>query len=160
MSSALQHEIRQTKPFASLEQEASLSIERTAAALRHALAEALREFELTPAQLNVLRILRGAGETGLCRHEVGDRLIAQVPDVTRLLDRMEEAGLVTRTRSAEDRRMVRSRITPAGLALLARTDAPLDALHARQLGHMSEAQLRTLVELLALARRTACQGKG
>jgi len=160
MSSALQHEIRQTKPFASLEHEASLSIERTASALRHALAEALREFDLTPAQLNVLRILRGAGEGGLCRHEVGDRLIAQVPDVTRLLDRMEEAGLVTRTRSEEDRRMVRSRITAAGLALLARIDAPLEALHARQLGHMSEEQLRTLVELLALARRTACQGKG
>jgi hypothetical protein len=78
MHQTLQEEIRQTKPFASLEQEASLSIERTAAALRHALAEALREFELTPAQLNVLRILRGAGRRA-CRHEVGDRLIAQVP---------------------------------------------------------------------------------
>ncbi|HZF67970.1 MAG TPA: MarR family transcriptional regulator [Gemmatirosa sp.] len=160
MHQTLQEEIRQTRPFGSLEQEAALSIERTAAALRHSIGDALRPFDLTPAQLNVLRILRGAGQAGLCRHEIGDRLIARVPDVTRLLDRMEEAGLVSRERSAEDRRQVRTRITEAGLALLARTDAPLDALHARQLGHLSQDQLRTLVELLALARRVACQGKG
>lgn len=152
MTPTLRDEIRQTRPFASLEQEATLSIERTSAVLRHALAEALKPFGITGTQLNVLRILRGAGPTGLCRNEIGDRLIAQVPDVTRLLDRMEEAGLVTRTRSTEDRRLVHTQITPDGLTLLARLDGPLVDLHRRQLGHLSPEQLRSLIDLLALAR--------
>lgn len=153
MTSTLRDEIRQTRPFQSLEQEASLSIERTSAVLRHGLAEAMKEFGITGTQLNVLRILRGAGPDGLCRNEIGDRLISQVPDVTRLLDRMEEAGLVSRARSTEDRRLVRTRITAEGLALLDRLDAPLVALHARQLGHMTRDQLRTLIDLLAVARQ-------
>jgi len=152
MESLLQQELRQTRPFGSLEHEASLSIERTAAVLRHELAETLKSLGVTPAQYNVLRILRGAGGAGLCRHEIGDRLVAQVPDVTRLLDRMEEAGLVTRERSAEDRRLVRTRITETGLQLLARADEPLAALHARQLAALTPEQLRSLIDLLVLAR--------
>jgi DNA-binding MarR family transcriptional regulator len=153
MQSLLQHELRQTRPFTSLEQEAWLSVERTAAVLRHGLTEALRTFGVTPAQYNVLRILRGAGARGLCRHEIGDRLVAQVPDVTRLLDRMEEAALVTRERSSEDRRMVTTRITAEGLALLERIDEPLASLHERRLAHLTQHQLRMLIDLLALARR-------
>ena len=153
MPSALQDELRQSRPFASLEQEATLGIERTAAVLRHGIAEALRPHGITPAQYNVLRILRGAGHRGLCRHEISDRLVTQVPDVTRLLDRMEAAGLVTRERSEEDRRLVTTRITDAGLALLARLDEPMLALHARQLSHLSPEQLRALIDILALARR-------
>lgn len=153
MPSQLQQELRQGKPFTSLEQEASLSVERTAAVLRHGLAEALRPFDVTPTQLNVLRILRGVGDQGLCRHEIGDRLVAQVPDVTRLVDRMEEAGLVVRERSANDRRLVTTRITGEGLALLRRIDAPLAALHRRQLAHLTPEQLQTLIDLLALARQ-------
>ena len=154
MPSALQKELRQNKPFASLEHEATLSVERTAAVLRHGIAEALREFGVTPAQYNVLRILRGAGEGGLCRHEIADRLVTQVPDVTRLIDRMEEAGLVVRERSEEDRRLVSTRVTDEGLALLAQIDAPIAKLHARQLSHLTREQLRTLIDLLALARRS------
>ena len=122
MTSSLQEELRQTKPFGSLEQEATLSVERTSAVLRHGVAEALRPFGVTPAQYNVLRILRGAGPNGLCRHEISDRLLTQVPDVTRLLDRMEAAGLVTRERSTEDRRLVATRITEEGRRLLDRID--------------------------------------
>jgi DNA-binding MarR family transcriptional regulator len=153
MPTSLQQELRQTRPFASAEQEAWLSIDRTAAMLRHRLTEELRPHGITGAQLNVLRILRGAGEGGLCRHEIGDRLVAQVPDVTRLLDRMEEGGLVSRERSDADRRLVRTRITPDGLALLDRLDAPLVEMHRRWLGHLTPEQLRTLSELLALARQ-------
>jgi DNA-binding MarR family transcriptional regulator len=153
MSLRLQDEIRQTKPFRSLEEEAYLSLERTAAVLRHALAESLKEYGITGTQLNVLRILRGAQPDGLCRNEIGDRLVAQVPDVTRLLDRMEEAGLVIRERSAEDRRLVRTRITEQGLALLGRLDEPLIALHAHQLGHLPADRLRTLIDLLAEVRQ-------
>jgi DNA-binding MarR family transcriptional regulator len=152
MTTQLRDEIKQTRPFESLEQEALLSIDRTAAVLMHAFAEELKAHGITPTQFNVLRILRGAGPAGLCRTDIRERLVAQVPDVTRLLDRMEEAGLVARARDAADRRLVTTRITPRGLRLLARLDRPVVAMHARQLGHMSRQQLRTLVELLSLAR--------
>ena len=152
MTPRLQDEIRQTKPFASLEEEAYLSLERTAAVLRHHLAESLKAYGITGTQLNVLRILRGAQPNGLCRNEIGDRLVAQVPDVTRLLDRMEDAGLVVRERSAEDRRLVRTRITADGLTLLARLDQPLLDLHREQLGHLPPDRLRALIDLLGAVR--------
>jgi DNA-binding MarR family transcriptional regulator len=154
-TSRLQEELRQTKPFHSLEQEALLSIERTSAMLNHGVADALKRYDVTPTQYNVLRILRGAGERGLCRNEVRDRLVSQVPDVTRLLDRMEEMGLVERERAADDRRMVLTRLTRRGSQLLARIDEPVARLHQRQLGHLSAAKLRTLIALLAEARRGA-----
>ena len=149
---SLQDEIRQSKPFRSLEQEALLSIERTAAVLSHGVADALRRYDITPTQYNALRILRGAGEPGLCRNEVRDRLVSQVPDVTRLLDRMEEMGLVERERAEDDRRMVLTRITRKGQQLLARLDEPVTRLHHRQLGHLGAARLRSLIDLLAAAR--------
>jgi DNA-binding MarR family transcriptional regulator len=152
MASTLRDEIRQRKPFDSLEQEAHLSIERTAAVLMHAFADSLKPYDITPTQYNVLRILRGAGAAGLCRNDIRDRLVAQVPDVTRLLDRMEDAGLVARERAESDRRQVTTRITRDGLALLKRLDVPVAETHARQLGHLSAAQLRTLIALLAAAR--------
>ena len=153
MSPSLKDEIKQQRPFGSLEQEALLSIERTAAVLGHAIAEALRPHGITPTQYNALRILRGAGEKGLCRHEVRDRLVAQVPDVTRLLDRLEEAGLISRARGTEDRRLVTTHITRAGLDLLDSLDGPVADLHRKQLGHMTRDQLRALTELLAVARQ-------
>ena len=150
----LQDEIKQTKPFASLEQEAMLSIERTAALLGHQLEQALKPFGVTPTQYNVLRILRGAGERGLCRSEVRERLIAQVPDVTRLLDRLEETKLIERERDSVDRRLVNTRITSEGLDLLRRLDQPVLDFHKTQLGHLSKDNLRTLIELLTSARET------
>ena len=152
MARDLRDEIKQRKPFDSLEQEALLSIERTAAVLMHGFADSLKPHDITPTQYNVLRILRGAGPEGLCRNEIRDRLVAQVPDVTRLLDRMEEGGLVARERSEQDRRLVTTRITEDGLALLKRLDAPVARTHARQLGHLSSAQLKSLIALLARAR--------
>ena len=152
MATRLRDEIRQGRPFRSVREEAHLGIVRTAAVLSHGFAEALKEFGITATQYNVLRILRGAGRNGLCRHEVRDRLVAQVPDVTRLLDRMEEGGYVDRERDESDRRLVATRITPAGLALLDELEKPVAAVHQRQLGHMTEAQLRTLIGLLEVAR--------
>ena len=116
MVRTLSEEIRQAVPFERPEEEAFVSISRTAAVLGHALGEALKPFGITATQYNVLRILRGAGKTGLCRNDIRDRLIAQVPDVTRLLDRMEAAGLVARERGADDRRLVTTTITPSGLS--------------------------------------------
>ena len=153
MAIRIADEIKQTRPFASLEQEALLNIERTAAVLGHAFAESLKPYGITPTQFNVLRILRGAGAGGLCRHEVGARLVAQVPDVTRLLDRLVEMKLIARERDTVDRRQMVARITRDGLRLLAALDAPTDAMHRAQLGHMGPAKLEQLIALLAEARQ-------
>ncbi len=152
MSSNLQTEIAQTRPFASPQQEAHLAILRTAAALDHAISEALKPYGVTPTQYNILRILRGAGDAGLCRNAVRDRMVAQVPDTTRMLDRMEAAGLVEGSRDAADRRFVTTRISEKGLRLTAELDEPVEALHSKHVGHLGEAELRTLIELLARIR--------
>ena len=152
MTPRLQDEIKQTKPFGSLEQEAMLNIERTAALLGHQLEQALKPYGITPTQYNVLRILRGAGERGLCRNEVRERLIAEVPDVTRLLDRLEDMKLVERERDAADRRLVNTHITADGLELLERLDQPVIEFHRGQLGHLGKENLRTLIDLLSRAR--------
>ena len=115
----LKVEIGQTAPFTSLEQEVFLNLLRTSAVLEHKAADALKPYGLTLTQYNVLRILRGAGPAGLCRHEVLARMLTPVPDATRLLDRLEGCGLVSRTRSTEDRRLVASSLTDRGRELLA-----------------------------------------
>lgn len=155
MPSTLQQEIKQTRPFKSAEEEVLLSVERTAAVLLHRLADTFKPYDITPAQYNVLRILRGAGTEGLCRNDIRDRLVAQVPDVTRLIDRLEDARLVARERASHDRRVVTTRITKQGLTLLEQLDAPVAGSQRRALGHMSATQLRTLIDLLALARSPA-----
>ena len=152
MASALQTELKQRKPFKSLKEEAHLSIQRTAALLEHAFESALKPQRITATQYNVLRILRGSEPDGLCRNEIGVRLVRQVPDVTRLLDRLQEAKLIARTRGGEDRRFVLTRITRAGLKLLARVEQRIDDIHDEQLGHMDEPQLRKLISLLEVVR--------
>lgn len=155
MSPRLQDELRQSKPFPSPEAEAALSVARTAALLDAELSDALKPHGLTPTQYNVLRILRGAGDPGLCRYEVAERLVTPGPDVTRLLDRLEEAGLADRARDPEDRRQVKARITPKGLDLLAELDSVLAVLHRRQFEHLDADGLHALIDLLAVARERA-----
>ena len=152
MTSQLQSEIKQRKPFSSLEEEASLSIKRTAAEIDYRGEELLSPWGITATQYNALRILRGAGGEGLCRNEIRDRLIARVPDTTRLLDRLEDMKLVTRVRG-EDRRFVQTRITKAGLDLLEKLQDPVMALHREQLGHLGPQKLRQLIELLGEVRK-------
>ena len=125
---------------------------RTSSTLQDAVDDLLKPHGLSGTQYNVLRILRGAEPNGLCRNELRDRMLTRMPDMTRLLDRMEEAGLVARTRDADDRRMVFTRITKAGRKLVDELDGPMEQLHKDRLGHLSAAQLRTLVELLTLTR--------
>ena len=150
----LRDEIKQTKPFASLEQEAQLNIVRTGAMIMDEIEQFLKPYGVTATQYNVLRILRGSEPDGLCRNELRDRMLTRMPDVTRLLDRMEEAGLVARTREDEDRRMVRSRITPEGLQLLAAVDGATLEEHKRRFEKLDEDQMRTLIALLTLVRQT------
>lgn len=149
---SIQSELKQRKPFRTLEQEAMVSIARTAALLDRGASEVLKPYGLTPTQYNALRILRGAEPHGLGRNAVRERLISLVPDATRLLDRLVDMGLVVRARGGEDRRVVVARITRAGLDLIAPLDAVLERLHRRQVGHLGERKLRTLIGLLAEAR--------
>lgn len=152
MAANLRTELRQTKPFRSVRQEASLSIQRTAAVLEHAFETWLKPHGITATQYNVLRILRGAGPSGLCRNEVAERLVRRVPDVTRLLDRLEQQKLISRSRGGADRRYVTTLITREGLTLLEGLDTAVDDFHRQELGHVDEGRLRTLVELLEAVR--------
>src|SRR5215208_7937089 len=152
MARTLLDDLQQTKPFGSLHEEALLNIVRTSATMLDAMDELMKSRGITNTQYNVLRILRGAEPVGLCRNELRDRLVNRMPDVTRLLDRMEEAGLVARTRDNEDRRMVTTRITPAGRRLVDELDEPVRQFQDERVGHMTDAQLQTLVDLLTLAR--------
>jgi DNA-binding MarR family transcriptional regulator len=152
MTSKLQDEIKQAKPFASLQQELWLNLSRTAALAAHTVEQGLRPHGLSPTQYNVLRILRGAGSAGLCQYEIGDRLVAQVPDVPRIVDRMEKAGWVQRNRATEDRRMVMASLTPAGLKLLEELDEPVAKLVGDFFGAMPQDDMRQLIELLTAAR--------
>src|SRR5918911_521143 len=138
MPSRLQAELKQTKPFASRESEAALGLLRTAAIFEHAQQEALRPFGITGTQYNVLRILRGAGEAGLCGREVGERMITRVPDIPRLLERMEEAGLISRERDTDDRRHVIARITTAGLRVIDEVTPVLTAVEKRFFGQLGD----------------------
>ena len=148
----LQKEIKQRKPFASLEQEVVLNVMRTAGALRQGTTELLKPYDLSAPQYNVLRILRGAGDEGLPCSEVGDRLVSRDPDVTRLLDRLEKRGLIERGRSETDRRVVTATITKKGIELTNESDTPVTEMHAEQLGHMKKKELKKLVALLEKAR--------
>lgn len=152
MPNTLRHDLRQAKPFKSLCEEALLSIARSESVSRERLEQVLAPHGLSMTQYNVLRILRGAGQNGLCRNEIGERLISRMPDVSRLLDRMEAAGLVSRVRSAEDRRLVNTTLTAQGRTLVDDLDDPVAKVQADQLGHMTEDQLKTLIDLLDLVR--------
>ena len=136
--------------FLSLEEEAYLAIVRTAAQLAHEHTEALRRVGLTAVQYNVLRILRGAPD-GLSRTELSELMVSQQPDASRMLDRLEASGLISRDQDREDRRRILTHITAAGLALLERADDISATLHARQFGHLPAEALEQLTDLLERA---------
>ncbi len=135
------------------EEEAFVNLQKTADALMQGIAVLLKPAALSATQYNVLRILRGAGKDGLACGEIGARMITRDPDITRLLDRLETRGLVTRARELKDRRVITARITKDGLRMLKELDAPIRRYHESQLGHMGEKKLVELIWLLELARR-------
>src|SRR6202795_2307110 len=152
MSRGLQAELKQKIPFASREAEAYLSLLRTADALQTQVEAQLREYGLTGTQYNALRILRGAGPEGLPCREIGERMITRDPDITRLLNRLEDRGLAERTRTKRDRRVVYGKITAAGLKLLREIDKPLEKFGREMLRHVGQDKLKQLIELLELVR--------
>lgn len=152
----LMDEIGKRRPFESREQEVFLNVMRTAEALSEGAAAVLKPFGLSTTQYNVLRILRGA-EASCCEHglacrEIGERMVTRDPDITRLLDRMEKAGLIKRERDTEDRRVIKTAITEEGLRVLKELDGPVVEMHKKLLGHMGEEKLKTLSGLLEEAR--------
>ncbi len=140
------------RPPASVEERIFLALLKAADALGQEAEQLTRTSELTGTQYNVLRILRGAGPEGMACREIGDRMITHDPDITRLLDRMEKRGLITRERQKDDRRVVKTRITPHGLELLKPLEQPMRDLHKRQFRHMAGARLKTLHDLLEETR--------
>lgn len=151
--SVLQEEIGKRNPFDSLEQETALNLYRTMDHLQQDSCRLLQDHGLSGPQYNFLRILRGRGGDGRSCCEIAADMITRTPDITRLVDRLEQAGLVERRRDPDDRRIVRVQITPTGLELLSRLDEPVLELHKRQLGHLRRAELEELNRLLVKVRR-------
>ncbi len=145
------HSETKRRPTSSPEEATFLDLLRTTDMLSRGLNHILKAEDLSATQYNVLRILRGAPE-GLPCGEIANRMITRDPDVTRLLDRLEKRNLISRCRETKDRRTVMARITPAGLQLLAKLDKPVQAGHRQQLGHLGPRQLKTLTDLLQVAR--------
>ena len=140
---------RQSMPC--LEEEAYVHMLRTTNLLSRGLATILKSEDLTATQYNVLRILQGSPE-GLTCGEIASRMITRDPDVTRLLDRLEKSGLISRWLEIKDGRTVMAGITARGLELLVRLHQPVRAAHRKQLGHLGGQRLRTLIELLRASR--------
>jgi DNA-binding MarR family transcriptional regulator len=146
-NAAHSHSKRRSGP----EEAVFLDLLRTTDILSLALVTVLKTEDLSANQYNVLRILRGSPE-GLRCGEIAGRMITRDPDITRLLDRLEKRGLISRCRETKDRRMVMARITPLGLKLLACLDEPIEETHRKQLGHLGQERLGALAELLHAAR--------
>jgi DNA-binding MarR family transcriptional regulator len=141
-------------PGGALEESIFVAILKAADFLSQQAEHVIKSAGLTSTQYNVLRILRGAEPDGLPCRAIGDRMISHDPDMTRMLDRMERRGWITRNRETQDRRVVKTRITDDGLKLLKKLDQPVRETHKKQFQHMNFARLKALGELLEeLARR-------
>ena len=155
MAKGIQAELKQTKPFSSVEEEAFIAILRTADKLQQQLVEWLKPYGLSPTQFNALRILRGAGEAGLPCSEIGERMINHDPDITRLLNRLEQRDFVERRRDQKDRRVHIARITPTGREILKNLDQPINEFHRRIMPQIGEASLNSLIRLLEKVRHSS-----
>lgn len=151
--SSLREEIKQGRDFASPHEEAVLNVVRTYSVLAGKASELLKEQGLSQPLYNILRILRGARRDGARVHDIGERMIAREPDMTRLVDRLEKLGYARRRRCKEDRRVVYVHITPAGERLLASLDGPVKALNRSLLQHLSARELATVSRLMAKIRK-------
>jgi DNA-binding MarR family transcriptional regulator len=149
MAQTIGREIRQTKPFRSLQEQVVINLMRTTRAVEESWLQYLKRTEgISPSQYNILRILRGARPKSVKISEIADRMITRDPDVTRLVDRLIKQGLVRRERDTDDRRVVLVEITGAGLALLSRLDMPAGDYTESAMAGLKPHQLRTLDTLL------------
>jgi DNA-binding MarR family transcriptional regulator len=155
MADKLRREVGKRGPFASLEEEATLNLQRTADRLAHVFEDELKPYGLTTTQYNVLRILRGAAPSGLPCQEIARRMITRDADLTRLLDRLESKKLIARQRPKDDRRVVMITIAQTGIDLLAELDSLVTEMNRAMLSHLGKERLGQLIELLELAREKA-----
>ncbi len=153
MSKSLGDQLKKRREFDVPEEEVNLNIQRTFGVLMGPFLKLMKEHELSPPLYNILRILRGVGQRGLPCSRIGDRMVTRVPDVTRLVDRMEQAGWVKRERCTEDRRVVNITITASGKRLADQLDKPILELHRETLGHLSKKEMTDLNRLLVKARQ-------
>ena len=148
MTGVVARQLKQKAPFASLEQEVLLGLRMAASRALDPWARFLKaSADLTVPQYNALRILRGSHPTRLTSSDVGERMVARDPDVTRLVDRLVTRGLVARVRSRQDRRVVEVGVTEKGLALLRELDAHVAKMPTALLGHLGPKRLRQLAEI-------------
>jgi DNA-binding MarR family transcriptional regulator len=144
-----------SQPLGSLEEQTFVALLRTVDHLQWRAAEMFKQHGLSPTQYNALRILRGAGPEGLPCSEVGKRMINHDPDITRLLDRLEGRKLIRRDREQKDRRVIKARITPAGLDLLKSMNREVAEFHRQTLGHLGGKRLQDLMQLLTAVQEKA-----
>lgn len=157
MEGDLHRELKKRRPFEVLEQEVMLNLVRTNDRFQLRFARLFRDAGITPSQYNVLRILRGEGAP-LPSLEIAERMVAAVPGITGLIDRLEALGFVVRERSTEDRRVVYVAITDKAFALLDTLDRPVLDMHKALIGHLTRDELETLNRLLEKARHSAADG--
>ncbi len=153
MSRSLQHQLKKKHPFELPEEEVSLNIQRTFGVLMGPELKLFKKHKLSPPLYNILRILRGVGSDGLPCSQIGDRMVTREPDVTRLIDRLEQAGWAKRDRSTKDRRVVTITLTATGRKLLDKLDEPILDLHRDTLGHLTKKEMVELNRLLVKARQ-------
>ncbi|HXY01845.1 MAG TPA: MarR family transcriptional regulator [Candidatus Limnocylindrales bacterium] len=139
--------------LAPLEDRLFVAILKTADSLSQEAELLLKSSGLTGTQYNVLRILRGAEPDGILCRGIAERMISRDPDMTRLLDRMEKRAWITRERQKDDRRVIKTRITPDGLKLLKKLDQPVHDLHEKQFRHIAASRLKLLAKLLEEVRK-------
>ena len=151
--SSLAQELGKKRPFDTAEEEAYVAIWRTGAVLDGEVNRLMRAHGLTKTSYNILRILRGAGESGCSGVEIASMVVADVPDMARLIDRLERLGYLRRCKSDDDRRCVRNYLAPKGAEALEALDKPLRALQRRQFAALSRAEMQALSGLLAKIRR-------
>jgi DNA-binding MarR family transcriptional regulator len=150
--SRVQAEIRQGRPFVSARQEATVALLRTASVVRRVLERVVEPFGLSLAQYNALRIVRGAGAGGIATLAIRERMLEEGTTITRLLDKLEDAGLVRRERTLPDRRQVICYATAPGKRLLDRLDPLVDASDAAAVATLAEGEVEELVRLLDAVR--------
>ena len=152
--STVQSEIRQRKPFRSTAQEATIALLRTASIVSRALARVVEPSGLSLAQYNALRIIRGAGTGGIPTLSIRERMIEEGTTITRLLDKLEDAGLIRRERSFPDRRQVLCFVTDTGRRVLETLDPQVNAADEEAVASLNETQLERFIELLDAVRRS------
>lgn len=153
-ASRVQTEIGQTRPFKSAGQEATIALLRTASVVRRALSRVIEPSRLSLAQYNALRIIRGAGAGGIPTLTIRERMVDEGTTITRLLDKLEQAGLIRRDRAEPDRRQVICMVTAEGKRLLDRIDPLVDAADAEAMEALSDRQLVQFISLLDTVRET------